>query len=311
MESAPVKPVEVLAIGEILGDFIGRELSTGLADTTSFDRFWGGSPVNFTSNLTKLGITAKVMGCVGNENLGNYLINQVNAAGLDTSLISKHPSLPSSIVLVSRTKGTPDFIPYRMADCEIKFEDIPSKLLNEVKVVHTTCWPLSRKPAQETLLTVAKNAAKLNIQLSLDLNYAEQVWPNREEAHKVVNEFISKDAWLKLSDDDAERFFGQKLSDHEIIKAFHKKGATLVALTKGAAGSYISDDHSEPIFQEAENIEVKDATGAGDAFWAGFIAAKLNGKTLSECGIAGSRMAQLKLQTVGPLSTKEDYSQII
>lgn len=311
MESVLSNPVEVLSIGEILGDLIGSELSTSLQDTSSFNRFWGGSPVNFTSNLNKLGIGAKVVGCVGKENLGAYLLEQVKAAGLDTSLIKQHPSLPSSIVLVSRTTGTPDFIPYRMADCEIEFDDIPSELLEQVKILHTTCWPLSRNPSQATLLNIASKSKDLDIQLSVDLNYAQPVWPNLKEAQKVCKIFISNGAWVKLSEDDAERFLGEKLDPKDIIETFHKMGATLVVLTQGSQGSVISQEGIKAFFKPAENIDVKDATGAGDAYWAGFIASKLKGKTLKDCAESGSQMAKLKLQTVGPLAVDLDYSNII
>ncbi|SOE21690.1 fructokinase [Spirosomataceae bacterium TFI 002] len=303
---------DLLAIGELLGDFIGTEISKNLGDATSFNRYQGGSPSNLAANLSKLGFNTAIVSCVGNENLGNFLIEEVRKTGVNTSHIVKHESLPSSIVLVARSTGSPDFIPYRLADSEILPSHISDDLLSRSKIVHTTCWPLSRNPSQNTLLDVARRAKKLGCKLSADLNYAERVWPDRAEAHVVIKKFLSFGAMIKLSDDDAERFYGEEVSMDKVFYDFHDWGASLICFTRGEKGSFVSYDNGKQKLEIlSQKIDVKDTTGAGDAYWSGFLAAQLSGKSTEESAQAAAKMAAKKLQIVGPLPQGIQLSDIL
>ncbi|MCF8325869.1 MAG: sugar kinase [Leadbetterella sp.] len=294
------KKYGLVAVGELLGDFIGTETTTNLFDTSKFERFQGGSPANLASNMARLGFKTAIISAVGTDNLGKYLVEKVAEAGVDTSLVIYEKNEPSSIVLVSRTTGTPDFIPYRTADRMINPENIPDELLQNCSVFHTTCWPLSKQPSQASVLDAAKRAKKAGCVLSADLNYAEKVWPDREEAHKVIKEYLSNGALIKLSEDDAERFYGNPVSMEKVFEDFHTWGASLICYTLGGKGSVVSNG-KDLVFNQPEAITVLDATGAGDSFWSGFLAAYLSGKSSKECAQAGANMAKIKLTTIGPI----------
>jgi hypothetical protein len=67
---------------------------------------------------------------------------------------------------------------------------------------------------------------------------------------------------VKLSEDDAERIFGEALTNEEVIAAFHEMGAKLVCLTLGGKGSIVSSNYGKDCVEIAGRpIEVKDATG--------------------------------------------------
>ncbi len=298
----------LLAVGELLADFIGSEISTSLYDTRKFDRFHGGSPANLALNMKMLGYNTTVVSCIGNDNLGKYVFDQIQKTGVDVSHIHTDSDEPSSMVLVSRTTGTPDFIPYRGADKMLLGSYLPDSLLSESTIFHTTCWPLSKNPSQGTVLDAAKRAHKKSCIISLDLNYASKVWPNLDEAHKVVKEYISNGAFVKLSEDDAERFFGN-IPESEVFEILKSWGARLICFTMGAKGSRVITAEGD-WFYAAQAVEVKDATGAGDAFWSGFLAAYVDGHTPQDCAKAGVNMAALKLQHVGPLQNMIDKKLI-
>jgi fructokinase len=89
-------------------------------------------------------------------------------------------------------------------------------------------------------------------------------------------------------------------------------GASTVCLTKGKEGVAVSDKEEGFMFQEAKKIqEVKDATGAGDAFWTGFLYAKIAQKSLEECITVAQNLAAIKLQTLGTLPENLDILKII
>ncbi len=107
------KKYALVAVGELLADLIGTEFTQNLSDTETFRRFQGGSPANLAANMARLGNSTALVACVGNDNLGAYLTHKVAETGVDTAYIATDSMAPTSIVLVSRTKGTPDFIAYR------------------------------------------------------------------------------------------------------------------------------------------------------------------------------------------------------
>ncbi|MFN3381732.1 MAG: carbohydrate kinase family protein, partial [Runella zeae] len=271
----------------------------------TFRRFQGGSPANLAANMARLGNSTALVACVGNDNLGTYLIQKVAETGVDTAYIANDSIAPTSIVLVSRTKGTPDFIAYRTADCMIHPVHISDELLRNASFFHTTCFALSQAPAQDTIVEAAQRAHAAGCIVSLDANYAPQIWPDRTQAQKVIGDYCKNGAFVKLSEDDAERIFGELRSNSEIISAFHAMGAQLVCLTLGGKGSIVSSDFGKEYVEIAGRpIEVRDATGAGDSYWAGFLTAWLDGKSPAECAQAGANIAALKISTVGPLPPK-------
>lgn len=295
------KTFALVSVGELLGDLIGTEFSNNLSDTSHFQRFQGGSPANLATNMSRLGQKTALVASVGKDNLGRYLKEKVAETGVEIAYISQSDE-PTSIVLVSRTKGTPDFIAYRTADRQILALHIPDELLKNTVFFHTTCFALSQDPAQSTIVDAAKRAKNAGCIVSLDANYAPQIWPDRKQAQEVIATFCSNDAFIKLSEDDAERIFDKTLSHTEILEILHGFGAQLVCLTLGAKGSIVSSNFGKDKVQlEGKPLEVKDATGAGDAYWSGFLTAYIDGKNPAECAQAGAKMAALKISTLGPL----------
>lgn len=300
------KKYHLVAAGELLADLIGCEFTTDLYDTAEFRRVQGGSPANLAANMARLGHSTALVACVGQDSLGKYLIEQVAQTGIHTDFIASDERHPSSIVLVSRTKGTPDFIAYRTADCQLLPYHFPDHLLTEAAVFHTTCFALSREPARSSLLDAATRARAAGARVSLDANYAPSIWPDRLEAQQVVAAY-APGALIKLSDDDAARLLGRAVSEQEVLDFFFGHGAYLVCYTLGAAGSVVAwDGGQQRIHRAVEPVEVKDATGAGDAYWSGFLTALLEGNSPEACAKAGARMAAQKLQVVGPLPNKVD-----
>ena len=291
-----MKKYDLLSVGELLIDILGTDYATSLLDTPNFRRIQGGSPANLAGNLSKLGKNVALISCVGNDNLGVYLKNEIEKTGIDTNYIAVSETQPTTIVVVSRTKATPDFIAYRTADRMLLPEHISDELLADSAIFHTTCFALSQNPAQTTIVDAARRAFELGCLVSIDANYAPSIWPNRAEAWQVLNEYCSYGAFVKLSDDDATRLYGKVIDNEQIISDFHAKGASLVCLTLGAEGSIISYENGAKRYQLlGKKIEVVDATGAGDAFWSGFLCAYLDGKPIPDCAEYGSAIAVLKL----------------
>lgn len=294
------KTIDIICIGEVLIDNIGIQIDT-LENTTDFEPFLGGSPTNVAINAAKLGLKSVLVASCGNDRFGDFVLDKLKSNGVIVSQVEQL-SKATSIIYVSRSIKTPEFKAIREADFYILEHQIPSNLLAKAKIYHTTCFALSKKPAQETILNGAKKAFEMGLQLSIDINYSEKIWGDRAEMLAVIRQYLSYKSLVKVSDDDCLRIFNEIKTDDFIFDYFHNLGAKTVCLTKGDKGVKLSDETKGIIVAKANKIEkVKDSTGAGDAFWTGFLYSNLHNKSLEEAIEFGQKLATIKLQNLGEL----------
>ena len=297
-----MKSIDILSVGETLIDFIGHQNGHEINNTRDYHRYLGGSPTNVAMNIARLGLKSMMVATIGNDGFGEYILERFSQVGVNTDHIKKVNHRPTSVIFVSRTDGTPDFIPYREADYFISEDQIPSNVLLDTKIFHTTCFALSKDPARSTILTKAKEAHQAGCTLSIDVNYAKRIWPRQEEALEVIQAYCKFDPLIKISEDDMLRLFERKMSHEEIFDFFHAEGVDKVCLTLGSNGVKLSEKENDIVQLPAIQIDnIMDATGAGDAFWSGFLFAHIKEKPLEECLNIGLQLAALKLQNVGRL----------
>lgn len=303
------RPYALLSVGELLADFIGHHVSSSLLDAQDFRRYQGGSPANMATNMARLGNKAALIACVGNDNIGKYLTRQIEESGVDTQFITTDLLEPTTIVLVSRTAGTPDFVAYRHADCCLTAEQLSDSLLAQTQLFHTTCFALSKQPAQDIIVDAARRAQAAGCQVTIDANYAPSIWPDRQQAWRVLTDYFAAGPLVKISEDDVERLYGERQAPERVLRDFHQMGASVICLTLGADGSLVSyDGGTKQDRIPGKKIDVVDVTGAGDAYWAGFLTAHLDGYTPGNCARAGAALAKMKLTRQGPLPDKIDRS---
>lgn len=296
------KSIDVLCVGEILIDFIGHQQNVLINETRDYHRYLGGSTANVAMNSARLGLKSTLVATVGNDGFGEYIFKRFEELGISSKNIKKLEEKSSSVIFVSRSQGTPDFIPFREADNVITENQIPKELLLNSKIFHTTCFALSKDPAQTTILKKAKEAYNLGCKLSIDLNYAKEIWQSREEALEVIKTYCSFNPLIKISEDDMFRLFEKKLQHQEIFEFFHDLNVDIVCLTLGGKGVKLSQKGAKIIQFPAIKIEkVLDTTGAGDAFWSGFLFAYIKEKNIEDCLQVALKLAALKLQNVGRL----------
>jgi fructokinase len=87
---------------------------------------------------------------------------------------------------------------------------------------------------------------------------------------------------------------------------FHQLGPETVVLTMGREGTLLSSNGKILGHVPARPIDAEDATGAGDAFWAGFLVALLDGEPPERCALFARGVVEMKLQRKGPLPAEVD-----
>jgi sugar/nucleoside kinase (ribokinase family) len=304
------REIDILSTGELLIDMITAEFVQSLEEASLFKRIPGGSAANLCSNMARLGNKALLSASVGNDDLGRYLKQYVTFLGVDTSGVSLLDDHATTLILVTRSAYTSDFVPYRAADNHLSIRQFPFGKFEQINIFHTTCFGLSKAPAQSVILEAAEKARRAGCRLSLDANYASKIWPDQNDAQKIIREYVRFGALIKISDVDWERLFGEKASSPDVVfDYFLRNNASEVCYTMGAEGCWVAND-KERHFVPGRKVEVKDTTGAGDAFWAGYLTAVIDDKSLVERAMAGRKMAEIKIGHFGTLPTTVDRQSI-
>jgi len=286
---------DILTFGELLIDMVG----TNNRGILTYHQFFGGSPANIAMNAKRLGLNALACSAVGNDRFGDYLINTLESANVSTKCVQRTDAATSMVVL-NQSNGTPKPIFYRGADYIIEYNDVLEEAVRNSKIIHFSTWPLSKSPAYESLMQAIDSAKKENALICFDPNFHPDHWGDPEKGKEIVKNLIGKTSIVKPSDDDAERLFGADTNENQIEK-FHKLGAKLVIMTLGKDGLIISDGND--IFKMATMAtEVTNTTGAGDAFWAGFYAAIIDGSTIKDACRYGSAASAFKLKYLSSIA---------
>jgi fructokinase len=305
----PEGDLDLLAVGETLVDFISEEEAESLREAYTFRKYQGGSPANIAVNVAKLGGTSAVISKTGIGNFGQFLKAELQRAGVITDYMVMDHLVHTTVIFISRTEGTPDFEAFRAGDYKLEPTEVNKEAIKRAKVIHASTFALSREPCRSAVEKAFQLAEKHGKVISLDPNYSRQIWPNYREAKEVLERMLGYATITKPSLDDASRFFGPGEEPETYIRRFHDMGPPIVVLTLGADGILLSED-GETTYIPARSVEVVDATGAGDSFWAGFLTALIDENPLERCALFAREIVEQKLTTVGPLPDAIDREEI-
>ena len=85
--------MKIVCVGEMLIDFVCTDTNKGLVNGVNYVKKSGGAPANVAACIGKLGGDAVLVGSVGNDPFGEFLINEVKGYGVNTDQVA---SLSSS-----------------------------------------------------------------------------------------------------------------------------------------------------------------------------------------------------------------------
>ena len=153
--------------------------------------------------------------------------------------------------------------------------DLVSPHIDDANLVHLTgITPALGKSCYDTIFKTIERCNELNIPISFDVNYREQLW-SPEEARKTIDQIRPSSTIFKLGYDEAERIWNKGLSPKEYVKFFYSNN--VIILTNDSDPTILYDGSN---LLTIENIPVNaiDPIGAGDAFMSGFIHSILTSK---------------------------------
>ena len=234
----------------------------------------GGAPYNFARALALQGMAAGYMNPFSDDAFGALLKRTLEASG--ARHLGAISGKPTSLALVTTDdRGQPHYSFYRsdVADRDLDAQALLAAARHDAIGFHTGA--LALVPPDDTLvLESMRQFRALGALCSVDVNMRPQVAqsmtvaPNRyREAALAV---ASAAHVAKVSDEDL-RHLGFSGAPQVSARALLHRGCRLVILTLGAEGAWAVSAEEE-IFQPAAAVTVVDTVGAGDCFYAGFIA---------------------------------------
>lgn len=303
-------PIDLLSVGETLIDFISVEQTDWLRNASTFRRYLGGSPANIAVNVSKLGGSSAVLSKTGIGAFGKFIKSELQRHGVSTDYLVMDHRTRTTVAFVSSTSGKPDFEIARSGDYLLRPEEILEESVHRAKIVHASTFALSREPCRSAVRKVLRTAHENGQTVSLDPNYSQRIWPHHKEAIQVMQEMYQYIDITKPSLDDARRIFGRDREPEEYIEMFHEMGAGIVVLTMDEDGILVSEEGRLICHLPSRPVEVADATGAGDSFWAGFLVALLDGNSLERCALFAREVVEMKLTRIGPLPLEVDREEV-
>ena len=264
--------MDVLSLGIYVVDVLGRPIDQfpekgKLALFDELGIHTGGCANNTAIALTRLGISAGAMGKVGTDAFGDLILQMLIDNGVDTSGMQQDPSASTSFTFVAvASDGERTFYHYIGANGELCEADLDWEVIKRAKILHIAGALVMPRFDGAPMANVLREAKSLGITTSLDTAYdATGKWlETLEPCLSYVDMFMPSIV-------EAQLLTG--ISDPREITQFLRSryGIHTIVIKMGENGSYASTPESEH-FVPAYPVDVVDATGAGDAYVAGFLA---------------------------------------
>lgn len=311
----------VLCLGEVLFDRIADQPGLGVDEVVSWTPYPGGAPANVACALAKLGTPSGFIGCVGEDEPGQILVELLRSTGVNSDGIQRHALAPTREVFVVRSPtgdrqfaGFGDRETTGFADTRLQHDLIPASLFEtaEFLVLGTIAlgYPMTRLAVDHALNLADDRFLKV----VLDINWRPMFWPDPAIAKPLIQNYINRADFLKLSEEEALWLFNTKEPAAIAHHLGHVEGVLITAGEKGC--SYCLGDHEGHL--PAFEVEAEDTTGAGDSFLAGFIhqlcqrgmAALEDGEAVREMMLYASAVGALTTIRAGAIAAQPTAAEV-
>ncbi|MBL4887228.1 MAG: 5-dehydro-2-deoxygluconokinase [Flavobacteriaceae bacterium] len=308
------KKFDIITIGRSSIDLYSQNIGSAFNDIKGFDAFVGGSPLNIAVACARLGASATLLTAVGNDKVGEFIVEFLNKESVNTDVIPiKQTSRSSAVVLGIEPPDKFPLVFYRdnAADSQISIDDVQKAKVEDYKILLINGTALNVEPTRSATFYATEVANKNEVDVVLDLDFRADQWHDYRAFGLTVRAILPK---VKIAMGTEEEMLAATLSDasqvvikDQQISAPEIKGDIDVSITqllasgievllvkRGADG--VSIYRKNGIREDVPGfpVDILNVLGAGDAFAGGFLYGILQGWDLyKSCRMGNASGAQV------------------
>jgi 5-dehydro-2-deoxygluconokinase len=270
---------DLLTMGRSSIDLYAHQIGVPLTGVSNFDAYVGGCPTNICVGVRRLGLKSTLLTAVGDDEVGDFLLQFLRIEGIDTDFIPRKPGRRTSAVIMSIQP--PDTFPltfYRdnCADQALDLDDVRRAPLDRTRVVLVTGTGLSHEPSRTATLLAAEQGRAVGARVVVDIDYRPGQWPSAEHFGANVCALL-RHAHLAVGTEE-EVAAAAGVGDAETAASrLLALGLDALVLKRGARGAVLFRPDQPPTAIPAFPITVLNVLGAGDAFASGLLYGWLQG----------------------------------
>ena len=261
---------DIVSLGELLIDF--TESGVSPAGQRLFEQNAGGAVANLVAAASQCGAKTALLAKVGADMHGRFLKEALVNAGVDAYHVIESEDVFTTlafVALAANGERTFSFARKPGADTCYRADELPRELLQSTRIFHTGSLSLTAEPVRSATYEAIDIARKAGAVITYDPNYRASLWNGKDEAVRFMRSLIATADIMKVSDEELPLLTGETEPEAAAdVLADH--GVRMIAVTLGKDGAYVrvgKDGRYVPGF----TAKTGDTTGAGDAFFGGFL----------------------------------------
>ena len=254
----------------------------------------GGKGANQAVAAAKLGADVQMFGCVGDDDLGKRLLENLADAGVETTHIRTGPGVTSGTALITVGSGDNTIVVIPGANAYVDREYIDSI---KDELLRADIIMLQHEIPQETNEYVAELGEKHGKIVILDPG----------PARPISEALLSRVSYLTPNEHEAAVIFGTEKDPEELLKGYPGK----LIISQGDKGVSLCTADGELLHFPAADVEVVDTTGAGDTMSGalGFMLAR--GSSLVEAVRFANYAAAFSVERYGAQTGMPAYDEVL
>jgi len=248
----------------------------------------GGSAANTVVGLARLQLKTGYIGKVAKDREGKILLQGLKDEKVHTAgIIVSRKGRSGTVTGFVDKKGERSLYVDPGVNDSLAFKEIDIEYAGSTNFLHLTSF-VGKKPFEAQKKLVSKLS---DVKLSFDPGdlYVRKGLASLRSIIKKCHIILPNESEVKLLTKEGYR---------RGSKVLLKEGVDIVAVKLGERGCYVTDGKESHLVKPFR-VKVRDCTGAGDAFCAGFLYGLSKNKDLYECGRLGNFVASYCVKEVG------------
>ena len=291
---------------------MAAESAGRLGDVDRFRRGWGGDTANFVLAAAHLGGACGYVTRVGQDAFGVAFIAMLEAHCVDASQVKADPEHHTGLYFVTYSEERRhrfDYVRRGSAASHLSGADIDPGYVAGARVLHASgiSQAISRSCA-DAVRVAMELAQEADTTVSYDANVRPALGDRDTLRHNFETAVARADV-VFVSEEDAAYLYGGTPLEALLDRLLAEQPRLAVAKL-GADGCLIKSEAGERCHVPAWSIDAVDATGAGDAFSAGFVLALLRGAALAEAGRYANAVGALTASGVGAIAPQPSHAEV-